>query len=99
VLVGNKADLSDLRKVSKQEAQARARQWGCEYVETSAKTRQNVDEVYFQYGENRSDVVSAINTYVLLCYYYRLMRLVRDRKAAQAAKGGANKKKKGCVLF
>lgn len=33
VLVGNKADLSDLRRVSVQEAQQRAREWGCEYVQ------------------------------------------------------------------
>ena len=35
-----------MRKVSKSEAEAKAREWGCPYVETSAKTRINVDEVY-----------------------------------------------------
>ncbi|KAF2361847.1 Small GTP-binding protein domain [Trinorchestia longiramus] len=48
LLVGNKADLSSTRRrVSVEAAQARAEQWGVPYVETSAKTRENVDKVFF----------------------------------------------------
>ncbi|XP_059482094.1 ras-related protein Ral-a isoform X1 [Neocloeon triangulifer] len=47
LLVGNKSDLKDKRKVSLQEATSRAQQWGVPYVETSAKTRENVDKVFF----------------------------------------------------
>ncbi|CAG8445856.1 uncharacterized protein OCT59_011197 [Rhizophagus irregularis] len=46
ILVGNKADLAKIRKVPEEEAKNRAREWGCDYYETSAKTRKNVDEVY-----------------------------------------------------
>ncbi|KAJ3020043.1 hypothetical protein HKX48_001401 [Thoreauomyces humboldtii] len=46
VLVGNKADLSGLRKVQQREGEEKAREWGCSYIETSAKTRQNVEEAY-----------------------------------------------------
>ncbi|KAG0262797.1 hypothetical protein DFQ27_002110 [Actinomortierella ambigua] len=46
ILVGNKADLRQLRKVSYEEAQAKATEWNCTYIETSAKTRLNVEEVY-----------------------------------------------------
>ncbi|KAF9185504.1 hypothetical protein BGZ51_002626 [Haplosporangium sp. Z 767] len=46
ILVGNKADLTQLRKVNQDEAAARAAEWNCPYYETSAKTRHNVDEVY-----------------------------------------------------
>ncbi|KAI8804908.1 small GTPase superfamily, partial [Cladochytrium replicatum] len=46
VLVGNKADLANQRRVSAQEASAKAREWGCTYVETSAKTRDNVELAY-----------------------------------------------------
>jgi len=46
ILVGNKADLANIRKVSESEAKNRAREWNCDYYETSAKTRMNVDEVY-----------------------------------------------------
>lgn len=45
LLVGNKCDLEDKRKVSYQEASDRAKQWGVTYVETSAKTREHVDKV------------------------------------------------------
>lgn len=45
LLVGNKADLEDKRYVSVDEAQERAKQWNVPYVETSAKTRANVDKV------------------------------------------------------
>jgi Ras-related protein Ral-A len=46
ILVGNKADLAKIRKVSEEEAKNRAREWNCNYYETSAKTRENVDKVY-----------------------------------------------------
>ncbi|KAJ8914656.1 hypothetical protein NQ315_017353 [Exocentrus adspersus] len=45
LLVGNKSDLDDKRKVSYAEASTRAKQWGVPYVETSAKTREHVDKV------------------------------------------------------
>ncbi|XP_046412663.1 ras-related protein Ral-a isoform X2 [Neodiprion pinetum] len=47
LLVGNKSDLQEKRKVNLAEAQARSQQWGVPYVETSAKTRENVDKVFF----------------------------------------------------
>jgi len=46
LLVGNKADLEG-RRVPREAAEARAQQWGAPYVETSAKTRDNVDKVFF----------------------------------------------------
>lgn len=45
LLVGNKCDLNDKRKVPLSECQSRAQQWQVTYVETSAKTRENVDKV------------------------------------------------------
>uniref|UniRef100_A0A3B4DDH4 small monomeric GTPase n=1 Tax=Pygocentrus nattereri TaxID=42514 RepID=A0A3B4DDH4_PYGNA len=47
LLVGNKSDLEDRRQVGVEEAKARANQWEVSYVETSAKTRANVDKVFF----------------------------------------------------
>jgi len=47
LLVGNKCDLEEKRKVSFQEAQDRANKWGVPYVETSAKTREHVDKVFY----------------------------------------------------
>jgi len=47
LLVGNKADLEDRRQVTIEEAQRQAGVWQVPYVETSAKTRANVDKVFF----------------------------------------------------
>lgn len=47
LLVGNMVDLAELRQVSVQEATKRAQEWKVNYVETSAKTRVNVDKVRF----------------------------------------------------
>ncbi|KAG2208193.1 hypothetical protein INT46_000235 [Mucor plumbeus] len=46
VLVGNKVDLAHLCVVDSNEPQQIAQNWGCPYIETSAKTRQNVEEAY-----------------------------------------------------
>ena len=45
VLVGNKLDLEDDRKVSKKEAEELAKQHKMDYFETSAKENINIDEV------------------------------------------------------
>ena len=47
LLVGNKCDLEDKRQVSSADAQERAQQWNVPYVETSAKTKHNVDKVFY----------------------------------------------------
>jgi len=47
VLVGNKADLSNSRQVQLATAQNKATEWQVPYVETSAKTRENVDKVFY----------------------------------------------------
>ncbi len=45
-LAGNKSDLSDKRKVDPQEAQSYSDDNGILFMETSAKTGQNVNEVF-----------------------------------------------------
>ena len=47
ILVGNKVDLEDRREVNSDEAQGLASSWGAAYLETSAKTKYNVDKVYY----------------------------------------------------
>jgi len=44
VIVGNKKDLEKERKISTQQASALAEQWGCKFLEASAKTGENVQE-------------------------------------------------------
>ncbi len=47
VLVGNKSDLAAERRISAEQAQQRADSWGVLYLEASAKTRTNVDRVFY----------------------------------------------------
>lgn len=46
VLVGNKCDQLHDRKVSTEEGIALARQFHCQFLETSAKTAQNVERLF-----------------------------------------------------
>ena len=46
MLVGNKCDRTQKRQVSKADGAALARQYGCEFIETSAKTTQNVERLF-----------------------------------------------------
>ncbi|ORE10910.1 ras-like protein 1 [Rhizopus microsporus var. microsporus] len=48
VLVGNKCDLETDRQVSSQEGRDLAKNFGCQFIETSAKQRINVDEAFFE---------------------------------------------------
>ncbi|KAK3996503.1 P-loop containing nucleoside triphosphate hydrolase protein [Cladorrhinum sp. PSN332] len=46
VIVGNKADLEDMRAVDRAKAFSLSQRWTCPYYETSARTRINVDEIF-----------------------------------------------------
>ncbi|ORY99330.1 ras-like protein 1 [Syncephalastrum racemosum] len=48
VLVANKCDLEADRQVSSQEGRDLAKQFGCHFIETSAKQRIHVDDAFFQ---------------------------------------------------
>ena len=47
ILVGNKCDLSDSRIVSSDSGQLLANSLGIKFMETSAKTNSNVEEVWY----------------------------------------------------
>ena len=46
VLVGNKCDLESKRRVEKEVGETKATEWGCTFLEASAKTRLNVEETF-----------------------------------------------------
>ncbi|GAN07876.1 RAS-like protein [Mucor ambiguus] len=47
VLIANKCDLESERQVSSQEGRDLAKQYGCQFVETSAKVRIHVDDAFY----------------------------------------------------
>src|ERR1700704_4977983 len=48
VLIGNKCDLASDRQVTTQEGQELSKTFGCPFFESSAKTRINVEEAFYQ---------------------------------------------------
>jgi len=46
ILVGNKCDLDHLREVTTQEGRDTARDFGAEFIEASAKTRTNIEQIF-----------------------------------------------------
>jgi GTPase SAR1 family protein len=46
ILVGNKCDLHDLRVITTTQGEELARQFGCVFLEASAKTRVNIDNIF-----------------------------------------------------
>ncbi|ESO06541.1 hypothetical protein HELRODRAFT_154062 [Helobdella robusta] len=48
LLVGNKCDLSPQREVQSMEGSALAQLWNCPFIEASAKSTRNVDEVFIE---------------------------------------------------
>merc|ERR1712072_198681 len=47
IVVGNKCDLEGEREVLTEEGQNLARQFGCKFIETSAKSRLNVEKAFY----------------------------------------------------
>ena len=70
LLVGNKCDLEDERKVSFQEGKDFADNNGIKFIETSAKTNQNVDEAFEivvdEVIKNNKDILKKINNNIVL---------------------------------
>ncbi|KAM6332333.1 ras-related protein Ral-B isoform 3-T4 [Podargus strigoides] len=58
LVVGNKSDLEERRQVPVEEARSKAEEWGVQYVETSAKTRANVDKCHWMTDTRVPSVVS-----------------------------------------
>uniref|UniRef100_A0A7N9D687 small monomeric GTPase n=1 Tax=Macaca fascicularis TaxID=9541 RepID=A0A7N9D687_MACFA len=54
LVVGNKSDLEERRQVPVEEARSKAEEWGVQYVETSAKTRANVDKLWKPHRKSRN---------------------------------------------
>ncbi|CAH9106071.1 unnamed protein product [Cuscuta europaea] len=60
-LAGNKADMEDKRKVTAEEAKVYAEENGLFYMETSAKTAQNVNEVFSEIAKRLPRAQTSLN--------------------------------------
>ncbi|KAI2621276.1 ras-domain-containing protein [Hypoxylon sp. NC1633] len=79
VVVGNKCDLESEREVPRQDGEALAKQFSCPFVETSAKSRTNVDKAFF-------DLVREIR------HYNRNMQGLSTTSAGNGGTNGATVK-------
>lgn len=70
--MGNKSDLEERRQVPVDEARGKAEEWGVQYVETSAKTRANVDKVgrVLEASQNLAFAVSRHSHLVCLAFNF-----------------------------
>ena len=59
VLVGNKSDLEERRQVQRGEVELFAKRFNMKYLETSAKTGQNVEEVYTTIARRVYDAIQS----------------------------------------
>jgi Ras-related protein Ral-A len=84
ILVGNKSDLQESREISQAEAESTASSWGVPYVETSAKTKLNVDKIYY-------DLMTMIQQ--------RKETMAGQAPGQPAKKGGKRKKKSKCTIL
>lgn len=103
ILVGNKIDLADKRKVSVEEAEQRARNWSIRCIETSAKTKHNVDKVKNTLQNSTIDFLSG----KVFCELMRIVRPFKNpiRETGPAPASGRQmkpskpKKNKKCVIL
>jgi small GTP-binding protein len=58
LLVGNKCDLSGQREVPTNDGEQLARAWECPFIETSAKSAHNVNEMFIEIVREMSHVAS-----------------------------------------
>ncbi|KAH9644941.1 hypothetical protein HF086_010149 [Spodoptera exigua] len=101
LLVGNKSDLADKRRVPLDSCRERAQHWQVPYVETSAKTRDNVDKV----SPTPAIGVWVCGWWACVCrcvtlgppqVFFDLMREIRSRKSddSRATNGDVKGKKR-----
>jgi len=90
ILIGNKCDLEEERKVSKEEGENLAKKYGISFYETSAKTGANVQEAFTESLKNLSvkDIPKEVeDDYNSRKKSYRLIKEDKEEKKQKKDKG------------
>ena len=97
VLVGNKSDLADKRQVNTEEGQELAEKYGMQFYETSAKSGENVEEIFFKSADEIAKKIDQ-GFYDLENEACGIKQGVNRQPRNQVNLGGNNEKKKknGC---
>ena len=56
MLVGNKCDLENEIEVTEQDAMAKAQEWNCKFMKTSAKTKENIQETFYSVAKDLVEI-------------------------------------------
>ena len=67
VLVGNKVDLAHQREVTTEDGQLLATAWNCSFLETSAKTTKNVNDIFIDIVREMSTLKNRKNKACCSC--------------------------------
>lgn len=87
ILAGNKCDLEDERVISKSTGSAKAQEWGCQFMECSAKSKLNVSDLFISLVKQ----INAANP--------PPAAKGKSGKATGGSGGKKEKKKGGCTLL
>ena len=81
ILIGNKSDLIEERKVSYEEGKQKADEYGCSFYETSCKTGDNVNKCFIELSE---------------LVYEKIGKKPSQKSGQELKKNNSKSKKKGC---
>ena len=98
VLVGNKSDLADKRQVSTEEGQELAEKYGLQFYETSAKTGENVNDIFYDSADEIAKKIDQ-NYYDLendTCGIKQGINRQNHNPVLNLGGGGRQKEDKGC---
>ena len=66
MLVGNKCDETESRELTTKDGEEQARKWSCHFMETSAKTAMNVNDIFLAIGNYCNVIIQVQHEHLVL---------------------------------